>query len=136
MHTTNYYNTLIEVSEDTKATSAEIPPQKGEKKSIANMQFEILANEPYHHTSDDLIFEIYALRKGFPKKEWKQLRKDFYSKGQACLRTSPLAKIYGWGIHHNQEGKLAIYPMESHEYQKLLKDKSVYKVKAMRSSGR
>jgi hypothetical protein len=32
--TTNYQNTFIEVAEDCTATTAQIPPQKGDKKKL------------------------------------------------------------------------------------------------------
>ncbi|MFP3836102.1 DUF6157 family protein, partial [Chryseobacterium sp. SIMBA_028] len=57
----------------------------------------------------------------------------FFSKGQPCLRTSPLSKRYGFGIHHDSEGKVALFPVESKDYQTFLNDDSITKVKAMRS---
>jgi hypothetical protein len=36
------------------------------------------------------------------------------------------------GVHNNPEGKIAIFPVESIEYKKLSKDKSLEHVKAMR----
>ncbi|MFO7540636.1 MAG: DUF6157 family protein [Chloroflexota bacterium] len=38
MTTTNYFNTLIEIAEDCPATVGEIPPVRGGKKSVANLQ--------------------------------------------------------------------------------------------------
>jgi hypothetical protein len=61
-------------------------------------------------------------------------KKQFFAKGQACLRASPLAKRYGWGIHFNLEGKIAIIGVDSKEYHNLVKDKSIQKIKAMRSA--
>lgn len=60
-------------------------------------------------------------------------REQFFSKGQACFRSSPLGKRYGWGVHSDGKGKIAIYAVESPEYKKLAKDKSLEHVKAMRS---
>ncbi|HLT94301.1 MAG TPA: DUF6157 family protein [Membranihabitans sp.] len=133
-HTTNYYNTLIEPAEDCPVSTSQIPAQRGDKKSIALYQLEMMQAHPYQFTSDDLIFEIYAIRKMIPKDQWEVERKKFFSKGQPCLRTSPLAKRYGWGIHSDNQGKLAVYPMESQEYEVLAKDPDVFKKKAMKSS--
>ena len=133
MHSTNYRDTLIEIAEDTKALQAQTPPQKGDKKTVANMQFEMMAKFPYRYTSDELIFGIFAERNGISNSQREKAHHEFFSKGQACLRTSPLAKTYGWGIHHNAESKVALYAMESEEYQRLLQDSSVQKGKAMRS---
>lgn len=46
-HTTNYRNTLIEIAVDSPVHKAEIPLIKGDKKSVATMQFEILDKNPY-----------------------------------------------------------------------------------------
>lgn len=132
-HTTNYVDTFIEVAEDTKATTGTKPPSK-DKKTVAEMQYDLIANNPYQYTSDDVLFQVYADRNGLAKTEYKQARTQFFSKGQPCLRTSPLAKTYGFGIHSNNEGKVAIYGMETASYQKFSTDPKVKKIAAMKSS--
>lgn len=134
MHTTNYTNTFIEVADDCPVTTAELPPRKGDKVTIANLHFDMVHDQPYRYTSDDVIFGTHALRNEIPKNEWQEARELFFSKGQACMRTSPLAKRYGWGIHHDENGRVAIYPRESAAYKKFAKDKGIAHVKAMRSS--
>jgi hypothetical protein len=131
MHTTNYYDTFIEIAEDSPISMAEIPPQKGEDKTVANLQFDMIMHNPYKYTSDEVIFGIYALRNDIPNNESE--RAAFFSKGQACLRASPLTKRYGWGVHHNAEGKVALYPAESEAYQKFAADAALKHTKAMRS---
>jgi len=133
MKTTNYYNTLIEIAEDCPTTAGVVPPMRGDKKSVANYQFEMLFEQPYQFTSDEVIFDIYAERKGIPMVERKAAREQFFSKGQPCLRTSPLAKRYGWGVHSNSDGKVALFSADSVEYTKFLSDSNVEKTKAMRS---
>lgn len=134
MHTTNYYNTFIQIAEDCPIDQAAIPPLKPNKKSIANYQFEMICNHPYQYNSDEIIFSIFAIRKEIPSMELEAARDQFFSKGQPCLRSSPLPKRYGWGIHYNEEGKVAIYAIDSEEYQKLSQDSSLDQIKAMRSS--
>ena len=131
MHTTNYFNTFIEIAEDCPISMAEIPPEKGEAKSVANLQFEMIAHNPYKYTSDEVIFGIHALRNDLPNNEAE--RAAFFSKGQACLRASPLTKRYAWGVHHDAEGKVAIYPAESEAYQKFVADAALKHTKGMRS---
>jgi hypothetical protein len=133
MKSTNYFNTLIEIAEDCPADSGEIPPLKGDKKSIANLQFEMLRDHPYEFTSDDILFSVFATRKEIPDEELVNQRAIFFSKGQPCFRSSPLTKRYGWGIHSNEEGKIALVGVDSETYQKLLVDGSVKKTRAMRS---
>lgn len=133
IHTTNYENTFIEVAEDSSVGKAEVPPIKGEKKSVANLQFELLERNPYKYTSDDVLFMVFAQRKDLTQGEYEQERKAFFSKGQPCLRASPLTKRYGFGIHCDNNGKIAMYGVESKEYAKFVGDNSIKKVKAMRS---
>lgn len=132
-HTTNYYNTLIEIANDTKALQSIIPPTKANK-TVANFQYEILSKHPYQYTSDDLLFDIYAERNDITANEKDAARTAYFSKGQACLRTSPLAKTYGFGIHFNEEGKIALVGMKTDKYQDLLADNTVMKLKAIKSS--
>lgn len=132
IHSTNYFNTLIEVAEDTKAKSGCKPPTK-DKKTIAEMQYEMMAQHPYTYTSDDVLFQVYADRKNLPKSEYKQAREQFFSKGQPCFRASPLTKTYGFGVHSDRNGKVALFGMETETYQKLLSDSKIKKVKAMKS---
>lgn len=132
IHTTNYKNTFIAVADDCPATRAEIPPSR-EEKTLANLQFEMVFENPYQYTSDDVLFHCYATKNGLRKSELKQAREEFFSKGQACFRASPLTKRYGFGVHNNDEGKIALYGVETPEYKKLSKDKNLEVVKAMRS---
>jgi hypothetical protein len=135
VHTTNYENTFIAIADDSPVTHGEIPPVKGEAKSVATMQFEMLSNNPpYTFTSDDVLFSVYADRKDLTKSERPEARKEFFSKGQPCFRASPLTKRYGWGIHNNKEGKMALVSSDSAEYEKWMNSDDVKVVKAMKSS--
>lgn len=131
VHTTNYFDTFIEVADDTKVNFGTKPPIR-DKKSIAEMQYEILANNPYKFTSDDIFFQVFADRNGLTKAEYKQARQQFFSKGQPCFRASPLTKTCGFGVHSDSNGKVAIFGIETDEYQKFLADTKIKKVKAMR----
>ncbi len=133
MYSTNYFDTFIEVAEDTKADCGTKPPTK-DKKSVAEKQYELIAANPYKYTSDDILFQVFADRNNLNKAEYKQAREQFFSKGQPCFRTSPLTKSYGFGIHCNSEGKVALFGMETDEYRKFLSDAKIKKVKAMKAS--
>lgn len=134
IHTTNYVDTFIEVAEDTKADHGTKPPSKGDKKTIAEIQYELIANNPYKFTSDDVLFQVFADRNDLTKAEQKKAREAFFSKGQPCLRASPLTKTYGFGVHSDGDGKVALYGVETDKYQKFLSNAKVKKVKAMRTS--
>lgn len=133
MHTTNYFNAFIEIAEDCPTAAGVVPPIKGDKRSVANLQFEMLLDHPYEFTSDEVLFSVFATRKGFSAEEMEEERKRFFSKGQACFRASPLTKRYGWGIHSNEDGKVALYGAETKAYQAFVEDESIPKKKAMRS---
>ncbi len=133
MHSTNYFNTLIEIAEDSPANQSEIPPMRGSKKSVANLQYEMLHGHPYEFTSDDVLFAVFAQRKEIPAEKLAEQRHLFFSKGQPCFRASPLTKRYGWGVHSNPDGKIALFGAETEAYKNLVADETVTKKKAMRS---
>ena len=133
MHSTNYFDTFIEVAEDTKAQEGTAPKDTGTKKTVANYEYELVNNNPYKYTSDDVFFLVYAERNQIPKSKQKKEREIFFSKGRPCFRASPLTKTYGWGVHSNSDGKVAIFGVESKEYSKMLNDSEIEKRKAMRS---
>jgi hypothetical protein len=134
IHTTNYIDTFIEVADDCPATNGEIPPIKGDTKTVANIQFEMVSKNPYKFTSDDILFQVFADRNDLTKSEYKEARDQFFSKGQPCFRASPLTKRYGWGVHSEKDGKIALYGCETAEYKKKSGDKSLKVVKAMKSN--
>lgn len=134
VHTTNYYNTFIEIAEDSPNGKAVIPVSKNDKKTIAQMQYELIAKNPYRFTSDDVLFQVYADKNELTKKEYTEARAVFFSKGQACMRASPLTKKQGFGIHVNDAGKIALVGAGTAEYEQFLADLKIKKVKAMRSS--
>lgn len=132
-HTTNYYDTFIEIASDSTATRGEVPPLKGDNKTVANIQFEMISKHPYKYTSDDVLFQVFADKNDLTAAEYEEARTQFFSKGQACLRASPLTKRYGWGVHSNHEGKIALYASDSPEYEQLANDGNLKVVKAMKS---
>src|SRR5688500_16887721 len=98
VHTTNYFDTFIEVADDTKAKCGIQPPSKG-KKTVAEMQYDLITKNPYKFTSDDIFFQVFADRNELTKAEHKQAREQYFLKGQPCFRASPLTKTYGFGVH-------------------------------------
>lgn len=132
-HTTNYTNSFIEAAEDCPAEAGIEPPVRGDKKSIANLQFDILRDSPYKHTSDDVLFQVYAIRNDLTESELPSEREKFFSKGQACLRASPLTKSYGWGIHSDHNGNVALYGCDTEKYKDFTERDNLKVLKAMRS---
>jgi hypothetical protein len=133
IHTTNYTNTLIAIAEDCPAIQGEVPPTKEGMKSVATMQFELLHQNPYKYTSDEVVFQVYAERNDLTENEMEDARAQFFSKGQPCLRASPLTKRYGWGVHANETGKIALFGCETPEYLAFATQNAVTIVKGMKS---
>lgn len=134
VHTTNYFDTFIEVAEDSKAGCGMMPLAKGDRKTVAQLQHEWIAANPYQYTSDDILFQVFADRNELPTSAYEKARADFFSKGQPCFRASPLTKTYGFGIHCNSEGKMALYGVETQAYRQFVDDENLKKVKAMRTA--
>ena len=134
IHTTNYINTFITVAIDTKLTQGTIPPQRSNKKSLATLHYELLSKYPYKYTSDDFFLKVYAIRNDLTANELEIQRQKFFSKVQPCFRASPLTKQYGWGVHSDKNGKIALFGMETKEYQNFIEKSDIKKISAMRSA--
>lgn len=133
VHSTNYINTFIEVAPDCPADKGMEPPDKNGKKTVANYQFDLLKNNPYEYTSDDIFFQVFAIRNDLADHEMTFEREKFFSKGKPCFRASPLTKRYGWGIHSDDNGRVAMFGRETAQYEELRKRSDLKVVKAMRS---
>ncbi|WP_131103159.1 DUF6157 family protein [Ornithinimicrobium sufpigmenti] len=130
---TNYTGTFIQVADDCPTEVAEQPPVGGKAPTVAALQYALISEHPYEYTSDDVLFDVYAARQAIPAAEQAEARQAFFAKDQACLRSSPLGKRYGWGIHHDSDSRVALVPLRSDEYQALATDPTVKQLKAMRS---
>ena len=129
----SYKNTLITISEDSKVSSAKVPVIKNEKPTIAYIEHDLINNNPYKFTQEDVQFKTYLIKNQIEAENAAELREQFFSKSKACFRASPLVKNYGWGIHYNNQGKIAIYDVNSEMYNQLLKQDDITKLKGMRS---
>jgi hypothetical protein len=130
MHSVNYRNAFIAVSPDTKATAGTRPTRPG---TVAALQHDLLAEAPFEMTSDDLYVRVEAARRGLGEADWPALRAEIFAKPQACLRASPLVRSYGWGVHHDAEGRVALIGCESEAYARLAEDSDLTQTRGMRS---
>lgn len=133
MGSTNYASTFIQVAEDCPVPAAAEPPAGSKAPTIAELQYRLIAEHPYELTSDDVLFTVHATRHGIPEEERPAVREAFFARDQACLRSSPLGKRYGWGVHHDAQGRVGLVPLGSDEYRALSADPSVKQLRAMRS---
>ena len=121
----SYTSTFIQVSADCPVTQSEIPVAKGDKKPMHVIQYELLAQAPYRYNHEELTFEVYVRHKAIPPERVAARRQELwdnlFQKGHPCMRASALTKRYGWGAHYDQRGKIALYAMESDEYQRFVR---------------
>lgn len=136
----NYYDTFIEVAADCPTERGLIPPEKKNGKSKPGIEYELIANHPYRYTQEEILFETYVRHKELSEEEiaagGDDLRRAFFGKPQACMRASMLPKKYGWGLHFDSEGRVAIVPRESAEYDRMAngEDDRLRRLKALRNS--
>jgi hypothetical protein len=134
----NYFDTFISVADDSPVTTGTNPPVKPENSSIVARQFAMISDHPYLHTSEDVIFNVHADRAGIGEDDRAAARLVYFSMGRPCLRASDLGKKYGWGIHCDHTGHVALYGVETPEYSDFIEqglhDGSPKIIKAMRSS--
>ena len=126
----NYFWTFITVSPDSKAVSGIVPSKAG---SIASLQHALLLEQPYAFTSDELLFEVHVRRNGITRTDRDHERPLFFARSHACLRASPLVKQFGWGLHHDEEGKVAAYGVGTDRYRELAIRPDLKIVPGMRS---
>lgn len=137
MHSTNYFDTFILIADDSAAVEGTVPPERATP-SVAELTYRMISDAPYKHTSDDVIFTVWADRKGLVEADRGAARSEFFSKGQPCMRSSDLGKRYGWGVHSDADGRIAIVGVDTAEYAMLAsgatsEGTSVTLTKAMRS---
>ncbi|MCB0054185.1 MAG: hypothetical protein KDE24_32085 [Caldilinea sp.] len=114
---------LIMIASDSESTHAIVPPAH-EPKTIYRIGYEVLTEHPYQFAEAEFQHEVHIERRGRP-----DLRIEKYS-----IRRSPLVKRFGWGIHRDANGKLALVACDSEEYQRLLADPNVKKTPGFRTA--
>jgi Family of unknown function (DUF6157) len=58
----NYFETFIQAAPDCPVKAAVVPAAKGEKKSIAVLEFEMLSRKPYFYTQGHQAIHCHAER--------------------------------------------------------------------------
>ncbi|WP_188455134.1 DUF6157 family protein [Virgibacillus oceani] len=128
----SYTNTFIKISEDSNVTAAIVPAPRNNKPTIASIEYDILKQNPYKYTQKDVQFKTYLIKNQIDSDQLDELREQFFVKPKACFRASPLVKKYGWGLHYDDEGKIAIYDVKSEAYEKFLSTDTITILKGMR----
>lgn len=132
-------DTFVRVAPDCPAATAVVPAPRGGDPTVAVIQYELLTAMPYSLTLEDLIYETHVRRLGLSKADAKAQRAaihvELFAKSHPCMRASPLTKRYGWGVHHDAAGRMALYGVGSAEYRRFAAGEvaGVEVVAAMRS---
>ncbi|MGP0584088.1 DUF6157 family protein [Paenibacillus timonensis] len=134
----SYKNTFIRVSPDCPADRGIEPVSTRPAKPAHMIQYELLSQAPYRYNHEELLFEVHIRHKQIPKEvvqeRGQELWEELFSKPHPCLRASVLPKKYGWGVHYDEQGKIAIYGMESPDYQRFTASTDIQLLNAMRNS--
>jgi hypothetical protein len=133
-------NSFVTVAPDCPAERGVVPKVKeGAKPSIHALQYELLTERPYELTLEDLIYEVHVRHNEIPPEELlksaEQIRGELFRKSHPCMRASMLPKKYGWGVHYDDQGKIALYGMKTEEYGRFAEqgDRQIKVEPAMRS---
>ena len=132
----SYKSTFITIAPDSDAERGEIKASNRAKKPAHIIQHELLMQNPYKFNHEELIFEVYLEKEGLDDvshNEKIEIWDKLFKKEHPCLRASALTKKYGFGAHYNQDGKIALYPIDSEKYQDFVNDDEVKKLPAMRT---
>ena len=129
-------NTFVLVAADCPAAAGTPPILRGEKPTVAVLQHELLTAAPYTLTIEELMRAVSLRREGLTAAEAKrsaaEIDEKLFGKPYPCMRASPLPKTYGFGVHYDEAGKLAIFGAETADYRRLAKGPGGIKVvKAM-----
>ena len=101
---------FILVAPDCPVDKGTVPQGKRADKPIVVHQYEVLSQHPYEYSERELSYEVHIVRRGKQEGELNLSKYD--------LRRSRLAKEFGWGLHYNEDRKLALIGCETPEYER------------------
>ena len=112
---------FVLVAPDCLVGAAVPPPSRGDIPTVPAIQYELLTAHPYTLTLLDLIYETHVRRAGLlgplTAAARAAIEVELFGKPVACMRTSALPKKYGWGVHYDGQGRLALHGVGTAEYQ-------------------
>lgn len=135
----SYKNTFILISPDCPVREGIEPTSRKESKPVHVIQYELLTAHPYKYDYDELLFETHIRHKGVSESMLQDSRQEIwdslFAKKHACMRASALPKRFGWGIHYDAAGKMAIYGADTPQYRSFAESggKGIQLLYAMRS---
>lgn len=116
-------DTFVLVAPDCPAPVGTMPKVRGSSPTVAGLQHELLVGQPYTLTLEELMVAVHIRRAGLSPAEAEanatEIQALLFGKPYPCMRASPLPKTYGWGVHHDADGRIALFGVESAEYRRL-----------------
>ena len=119
----SYKSTLIEIGLSSRTTPTAPFRKQGDGETRDMVQYRVLVQNPYFYDYESFLHKVHVDERGK-----KNLKLDTY-KLEAC----ELAKRWGWCIHADEEGRLALVGYGSDKYNALLKDESIEQKQAYKS---
>ncbi len=116
MESVDYTDTFIAVAPDTAATCGVVPVPRAQGPTVASASYGLVAPHPYRYRSSEVIFTVWADRQGIPTEERDVAWVDYFAKPRACLRASDLGKRFGWAVHADEAGRIALHGLGTAEY--------------------
>lgn len=113
---TGYMNAFITLAPDCPATAGTVPKQAT---SIAGLEHALLTERPYHYTGEEMILAVQRHHKGIGDADLDVFAATFFAKPHPCMRASMLPKRWGWGVHYDEQGRIALYGAETDKYCRL-----------------
>ena len=93
----NYYRTFIRISADCPVKRSVAPVIKGERVSVAVLEYGLLSSSHYVYTQEELLFQVHVRRQGISRSLLESKRDalwtDFFSRrGRRRSRIAPPRK--------------------------------------------
>ena len=109
-----FRNAFITLAPDCPVAAGHVPVRPT---SIAGLEHSLLIGDPYHYTAEELFLAVQRRHKNVSDAELGAFKAFLASKPRPCMRLSMLPKRWGWGIHFDARGRMAIFGTETQEYE-------------------
>jgi Family of unknown function (DUF6157) len=118
-------DTFVLVAPDCPALAGTVPKTRASGPTVAGLQHELLNANPYQLTLEDLMLAVHLRREGLSPEtadaQSDEIHTLLFGKPYPCMRASPLPKTYGWGVHHDHQGRICLFGVDSEEYKRFAK---------------
>ncbi len=103
---------FIMAAEDCPRDSGTVPYSvSGKEPFLPLVTYEVLSRHPYEYTEDELQREVHVVRLG----------EKHFDPGTRDLKRNDLPKKGGWGIHYDEERRVALVDSGTERYEQLAK---------------